>query len=352
MSDIQEKDPVRTGIFGIAVVSMLVLVAFGYTGLPFWPQGKQYTGYFADSGGLESGGNVFVSGIKVGQVKDVSLAGNKVRVDFTVDRSIRLGDQSLAAIRTTTVLGEKSLSVTPAGAGRITEIPLGRTTTPYTLNSALSDLGASAGGIDKAQLDQSLQVITEAMRDATPQLRGALDGVASLSRTLNARDAALEQLLTHAKSVSGILSERAGQVNKLVTDGNQLFAALDERRLAISELINRIQGLSQQISGFVADNRQEFRPTMEKLSVVLDDLLDRKAHISEALKRLPGYGTALGEVVSSGPGFHVNVYGFPPATLTAVAFDTYFQLGKLPASLSDYLNGLIGERQIMRPKSP
>lgn len=167
MSDIQEKDPVRTGIFGIAVVSMLVLVAFGYTGLPFWPQGKQYTGYFADSGGLESGGNVFVSGIKVGQVKDVSLAGNKVRVDFTVDRSIRLGDQSLAAIRTTTVLGEKSLSVTPAGAGRITEIPLGRTTTPYTLNSALSDLGASAGGIDKAQLDQSLQVITEAMRDAT-----------------------------------------------------------------------------------------------------------------------------------------------------------------------------------------
>lgn len=177
---------------------------------------------------------------------------------------------------------------------------MGRTTTPYTLNSALSDLGASAGGIDKAQLDQSLQVITEAMRDATPQLRGALDGVASLSRTLNARDAALEQLLTHAKSVSGILSERAGQVNKLVTDGNQLFAALDERRLAISELINRIQGLSQQISGFVADNRQEFRPTMEKLSVVLDDLLDRKAHISEALKRLPGYGTALGEVVSSG----------------------------------------------------
>ena len=38
-----EGDPVRTGIFGIALVTCLVLVSFGYTGLPFWPQGKDYS---------------------------------------------------------------------------------------------------------------------------------------------------------------------------------------------------------------------------------------------------------------------------------------------------------------------
>jgi phospholipid/cholesterol/gamma-HCH transport system substrate-binding protein len=35
-----------------------------------------------------------------------------------------------------------------------------------------------------------------------------------------------------------------------------------------------------------------------------------------------------------------------------VLLDTYFQPGKLPDSLADYLRGLISERAIVRPKSP
>ncbi len=54
--------------------------------------------------------------------------------------------------------------------------------------------------------------------------------MANLSRSLNKRDQALEELLLHAKNVSDTLAQRAGQVNQLITDGNQLFAALDERR--------------------------------------------------------------------------------------------------------------------------
>ena len=48
----------------------------------------------------------------------------------------------------------------------------------------------------------------------------------------------------------------------------------------------------------------------------------------------------------------INLYGLPPATMSEMLLDAYFQPGKLPASLSDYLKGLIGERLIVRPKSP
>ena len=182
--------------------------------------------------------------------------------------------------------------------------------------------------------------------------RGALDGVANLSRSLNKRDEALEQLLAHAKKVSDTLAQRAGQVNQLVVDGNLLFAALDERRQALSNLIAGIDDVSHQISGFVADNRREFGPALEKLNLVLDNLLERREHIGEALRRLPPYATALGEVVGSGPGFQINLYGLPPASLAEVLLDTYFQPGKLPDSLADYLRGFIAERLIIRPKSP
>ena len=271
---------------------------------------------------------------------------------FTVDRKIKVGDQTLVAIKTDTVLGEKSLAVTPKGSGSMTTIPLDRTTTPYTLNSALQDLGDNASKLDKPRFEQALQTLTATLKDATPALRGALDGVANLSRSLNKRDEALDQLLMHAKRVSDTLAQRAGQVNQLITDGNLLFAALDEKRQALSTLISGIDDLSQQLSGFVADNRREFGPALQKLNAVVDNLNERKEHIGEALRRLPPFATALGEVVGSGPGFQINLYGLPPATLSEVLLDFYFQPGKLPDSLADYLRGYISERMIIRPKTP
>ncbi|MEZ0363052.1 virulence factor Mce family protein [Mycobacterium sp. pUA109] len=346
-------DPaVRTGIFGIVLVACLVLVAFGYTSLPFWPQGKTYHAYFGDAGGVIPGNDVTVSGIRVGAVKSVSLAGASAKVTFTVNRTIRVGDQSLAAIRTDTVLGEKSLAITPGGSGSATDIPLARTTTPYTLNNALQDLGGNASALDKPQLELALTTLTDSLRDATPQLRGALDGVAALSRSINRRDQALQELLAHAKSVTAVLNRRANQVNQLVVDGNQLFAALDQRRQALSSLIGGIDDVSTQLSGLVADNRREIGPALTKLNSVLDNLIDRRERISGALKRLPGYATALGEVVGSAPGFQINLYGLPPATMAEVLLDSYFQPGKLPDSLADMLRGYIAERLIIRPKSP
>jgi phospholipid/cholesterol/gamma-HCH transport system substrate-binding protein len=346
------SNPLRTGIFGIVVVACLVLVSFGYSSLPFFPQGKPYEAYFNDAGGITPGNDVNVSGINVGKVTGVALAGDTAKVTFTVSRDVRVGDQSLVAIKTDTVLGQKSLAVTPQGTGSVSVIPLGRTTTPYTLNTALQDLGQNVGDLDKPRFEQALTTLTDSLHDATPQLRGALDGVANLSRSLNARDEALEQLLGHAKRVSDMLAARAGQVNQLITDGNLLFAALDERRQALSQLIAGIDDVSEQLSGFVADNRREFGPALEKLNLVMDNLLARREHIGEALKRLPPYATALGEVVGSGPGFQINLYGLPPATLSEVLLDTYFQPGKLPDSLADYLRGFISERLIIRPKSP
>jgi phospholipid/cholesterol/gamma-HCH transport system substrate-binding protein len=348
----RESNPIRTGVFGIVIVLCVVLVCFGYTRLPFWPQGKPYEAYFGDAGGISPGSDVTVSGIKVGRVIGVGLAGDTARVTFTVDRKIRVGDQSLASIRTDTILGQKSLAVTPGGRGESTTITLARTTTPYTLNMALQDLGQNSAELDKQQFSQSLQVLTDALHETTPQLRQALDGVAALSRSINANDQALAELLLRAKSVTKVLADRAGQVNQLVVDGNQLFAALDERRAGLASLISGIAAVSQQISGLVADNRREFGPALKKLNLVLDNLLQRKEHISEALKRLPPYATALGEVVASGPGFHINLYGLPPAPLAEILLDLYFQPGKVPASLADYLRGFISERLIIRPKSP
>lgn len=86
----------------------------------------------------------------------------------------------------------------------------------------------------------------------------------SLSRTLDRRDEALQSLLAHAKSVTGVLSQRAEQVNKLVDDGNELFAALDERRAALGRLISRDSGPVGADLGLRRRQPQGIRPGAEQ----------------------------------------------------------------------------------------
>jgi phospholipid/cholesterol/gamma-HCH transport system substrate-binding protein len=354
VEDRGRRNPLRTGIFGITLVVLLVLVSFGYSTLPFMPQGKAYTAYFTNAAGVIGGSDVQVYGYNVGKVTsvDLDMSARAAKVHFTVDRDLSLGDQTLVAIKTDTILGQRILAVTPGGAGSVDTVPLGRTTTPYTLPDALQDLGESATELDTDAFESALQTLTATMRDATPQLRSALDGVAALSRSINARDEELAQLLTHAKSLSSILAIRSRQLNQLITDGNELFAELSEQRTALASLVAGIGDVSRQISGFVADNRREFGPALVKLNLVLENLNSRRAHLDEALKRLPAFSTTLGEVVGSGPGFSVNVWGVPTPAVAGVLLDTYFQPGKLPDSLADMLRGFIRERLVIRPRTP
>ena len=48
--------------------------------------------------------------------------------------------------------------------------------------------------------------------------------MANLSRSINARDRALADLLTHARSVSTVPRAARPQIDQLIVDGNQLFA--------------------------------------------------------------------------------------------------------------------------------
>lgn len=348
----EQRDPLRTGIFGVVLVLCLMLVSFGYSSLPFWPRGRHYDAYFTNAAGIVPGNDVQIYGYSVGKVTTVQLAQHSAKVSFTIDPQLRIGDQSTVAIKSDTVLGQKALEVAPAGSGSVSSIPLGRTTTPYSLNTALQDLGRNVGDLDKPQLTEALGVLTDALHDATPQLRGALDGITALSRSINDRDEQVQQLLSHAKNVSDILADRSQQMNQLIVEGNQLFAALSDKRQSLGILIRGIDDLARQLSGFVADNRKEFGPALTKLNLVLDNLETRRAQLDDSLRRLPSFASQLGEVVGSGPGFSANVYGVPPPQITGAALDAYFQPGKLPDSLADFLRGFIIDRLVIKPKSP
>lgn len=99
MKFFSERNPVTIGIIGVGLTLAAVLAATNYQKLPLVYQGREYSAYFAEAGGLTSGAAVQVSGFKVGQVEDITLDGDKVLITFNVDKTVPIGDRTEASIR-------------------------------------------------------------------------------------------------------------------------------------------------------------------------------------------------------------------------------------------------------------
>src|SRR5215467_14965834 len=133
MKPLSERNPIIVAIVGLAVLAVIGLVTFDSANLPIIGGGTGYTAYFAEAAGLQSGNEVRIAGVTVGRVTGISLAGNKVAVNFKV-KGAWVGNDTKAAIKIKTLLGDKFLALEPQGTqpqNPATPIPLSRTTSPY-----------------------------------------------------------------------------------------------------------------------------------------------------------------------------------------------------------------------------
>ena len=350
MKPFSERNLVVIGAVGLAVTVAIIIGAVQWDKLPFF-QGKEYSAYFAEAGGLTTDNQVQVSGFKVGQVKSIELDGPRVLIKFTVDKSIRLGDRTEAAIKTRGLLGTKMLEVTSRGDGQLeATIPLDRTTSPYQLPDALGDLATTISGLNTNQLSESLRVLSATFADTPPQLKIAVEGVARFSQTLDERDAQLRGLLTNANKATTVLAERSDQVVSLIRNTNALLAELETQSAALDQISGNISALSQQLQGFIAENRDTLRPALDKLNGVLTMLDNRKERLQRSLKLLDQYSMSLGESVASGPFFKTYVANLLPGQFLQPFIDAAFSdLGLDPNVL---LPSERSDPQIGQPGTP
>lgn len=335
MKSFAERNLFVTGTVGIVAVAGLVLAALQYRQLPFFNQGRTVAAYFADAGGLRTDNTVEVSGYPVGKVSSIELDGPGVLVTFNVDSPVRLGDRTEVAIKTKGLLGSKFLDVTPRGEGELKgPIPMERTTSPYQLPDALGELASTISGLNTAGLSDSLGTLAQTFADTPADFRVAIKGVARLAQTLDERDAHLRSLLDNAAKATGVLSKRTDQIVELVRDTNALLAQLRTQSAALDQIWTNISAVSQQLAGFIAENREQLRPTLDKLNGVLAIVENRKERLRQAIPLVNTYVMSLGESLSSGPFFKAYVVNLLPGQFVQPFISAAFSdLGLDPATL-------------------
>jgi phospholipid/cholesterol/gamma-HCH transport system substrate-binding protein len=349
ITPLADRDRITVGVVGILIVVALVVAVFSYDKIPFISGKSSYTAYFTEAGGIKSGSDVRVSGLSVGRVSSVKLDGTKVKVSFTVDDDVALGDRTEASIKTETVLGTKMLEITPRGDGKLSgAIPVERTRSPYDLPTALGDLTSTISALDTTKLSSALTTLADTFKDTPPDLKVALEGVAQFSSTLDDRDAKLRNLLGNANKVTAVLAKRSDQIAGLIVNANALLAELLTQRNAVDALMINLGAAARQISAVVNDNRTQLKPALDKLNGVLSILDNRKQELQRTLYLLPKYAMSFGEVLGSGPFFKASLVNLAPGQLVQPFTDAAFSdLGLdpnvlLPSQLTDPGNGQPG----------
>lgn len=300
---------IRSGVIGVALMILVVAVGLQPAKLYSWATSIQYQALFAEAGGIAEGNDVTLSGIKVGSVSDVSLQNGDALVTFTIEANVPLRSRTTAHIRTGSLLGERVLTLESTGTGRMHRfdvIPISRTSSPYSLTEAVSELTTNTAGTDTQSLNRSLDTLSETIDRIAPHLGPAFDGLSRLSRSINSRNDSLTGLLKNASDVTGILSARSAQVNTLLLDANDLVWVLNERRQAIVSLLANTSVVAEQLSRLVADNEKKLAPALEKLNSVTAMLEKNRDNIAKALPGLAKYQTTQGESVNNG--FYYNSF--------------------------------------------
>jgi phospholipid/cholesterol/gamma-HCH transport system substrate-binding protein len=330
-----ERNLMIIGAVGLVAVFVVVLAALQWQKLPFLNPGRNVSAYFADAGGLRTGNGVEISGFPVGKVSSIELDGSGVLVKFKVSKNVRLGDRTEAAIKTKGLLGSKILDVTPGGEGQLEgTIPMDRTVSPYQLPDALGDLATTISGLNTDQLSGSLATLAQTFAHTPPDLRNALQGVARFAQTLDERDAHLRTLLDNAAKATGVLAKRTDQVVSLVKDTNALLAQLRTQSAALDQIWMNISAASRQLQGFIAENRQQLRPALDKLNGVLTIIDNRKERLQKVIPMVNAYVMSLGESVASGPFFKAYVVNLLPGQFVQPFINAAFSdLGLDPATL-------------------
>lgn len=74
-------------------------------------------GYFSSVSGLKSGARVEMAGVEIGNVGEISLDKNRLvaRVVFNIDNGVEVSEGSIASVKTSGIIGEKYINISPGG---------------------------------------------------------------------------------------------------------------------------------------------------------------------------------------------------------------------------------------------
>ncbi|ORA66161.1 hypothetical protein BST26_17580 [Mycolicibacterium insubricum] len=293
----------NTAVIGAVALAALAAVIVASTAVNSLHLGKRtYTAEFLQVASLRPGDQVNVAGVPVGIVSATKLAVDRVLVTMKLDSNLRLGTDTKAAIKLTTVLGARYVELRPRGADPLpgNRISLTHTTVPYDLQKLLSDSTTTFEDVDAQRFATSMRTLSGQLTGVPAVLPDALANVENLSAIIAERRGQISDLLRNTARVSTILGGQRDDLAALVEQGHELTGEIIGRRAAVERLLAAATTLITTVEDVVHGNGDDIDQLLSDLAQVTamlgdhDDLLRNLFQIMPVAMRNAANATGTG----------------------------------------------------------
>lgn len=286
-----------------ALVGTLLLSGCTFRGAASFPLpgGKGANGYqvkieFTDVLDLVPQSAVKVDDVTVGSVKKIELAKNGYTavVTVSIENDVVLPENATAALRQTSLLGEKFVSLNrPAvPVGRLRAgmyIPLSRTERNADIEEVLGALSLVLNGGSIEQLQVINSELTKALAGREPQVRDFLTQLTAFVGGLDAQKGKITAALDGLDRLTSRLAARRQTLDVALRDLPKGATVLADERQQITKLLVGLNNLGTVATRVIQATQQSTVADLRALQPVLSQLAAAGKDLPNALELITTY---------------------------------------------------------------
>ena len=205
--------------------------------------GREFHAEFASVSRLKTGQDVRISGVTVGSVKDIAIAGDHVDVTFDVNDRYQLYTSTravdpLRGPRRQPISGDHLRAWrTAQAAPRAPPSRRSNTQPALDLDALLGGLRPVLKGLDGAKVNEVSNAVIELLQGDGGPLSELLSSTGSFTQTLAARDQLIGDVITNLNTVLGTVDAKSSQLDTSIDQLQQLITTLNKGRDPIAGAI-------------------------------------------------------------------------------------------------------------------
>jgi phospholipid/cholesterol/gamma-HCH transport system substrate-binding protein len=239
---------------------------------------------------------VKVNDVTVGQVKKIELSkgGYTAVVTVLIRKDVILPENADAALRQTSLLGEKFVSLDkPANPeGRLRDgmyIPLSRTQRNADIEEVLGALSLLLNGGSIEQLQVINSELTKALAGRVPEVRGFLTQLTAFIGGLDAQKSQITAALDGLDKLSAKLAAHRQTLDVALRDLPQGAAVLADERAQLTKVLKGLSNLGTVATRVIQATQQNTVADLKSLQPVLSQLAVAGKDLPNALELLTTY---------------------------------------------------------------
>ncbi|MFZ0904774.1 MAG: virulence factor Mce family protein [Mycobacterium sp.] len=282
------------------LLTAVIVVVFGQVR---FDRTNSYSAEFSNASGLRAGQFVRASGVEVGKVKKVDLVeGDKrIRVDFSVDRSVPLYQSTTAEIRYQDLIGNRYLEInrgTGENADRVLPpggfIPLSRTEPALDLDALIGGFKPLFRALDPQKVNSIASSIITVFQGEGGTINDILDQTAQLTDRLAESDQAVGEVITNLNTVLDTTVRHRKQFDETINKFEVLITSLKGRATDLADGTAHISNAAATVADLLADNRALVHDTVGRLETVAAPLVDQRDKLGDLIGKVPSAFNIIG----------------------------------------------------------